>query len=70
MLVARAGLDTPMVNTGIDIYVREAMVSNDYLDVLNHPQGHHGFDVLDHNARSRDIIARAMAFAGEHLTRR
>lgn len=70
MLVARAGLDTPMVNTGIDIYVREAIASNDYLDVLNHPQGHHGFDVLDDDARSRDIIARAMAFAGEHLSRR
>jgi dienelactone hydrolase len=67
LLIARAGLDTPAVNTGIDVFVRDALHANVYLDVLTHPHGQHGFDVLDDDARSRDIIARAMAFATERL---
>jgi hypothetical protein len=35
--------------------------------VVNHAQGQHGFDVLDDNETSREIIARAIAFARTHL---
>jgi acetyl esterase/lipase len=67
VLVARAGLDAPMINTSIDVFVREALASNAPLDLLNHPQGQHGFDVLDDDRRSHDIISRAVAFTRAHL---
>ena len=67
MLVARAGLDSPMVNTPIDLFVREALACNASLDLLNHQRGQHGFDILDDDPRSHEIIARAIAFAKEHL---
>ena len=37
------------------------------LELLNHPQGRHGFDILDDDARSREIIARTFDFLKTHL---
>jgi acetyl esterase/lipase len=67
MLVARAGLDTPALNATIDRFVAAALARNAPLDLLNHPAGRHGFDILDDDARSRDIIARAVDFVRRHL---
>jgi acetyl esterase/lipase len=67
LFVARAGQDMPAINTGIDVFVRDALAANAGLDLLTHPQGHHGFDILDDDARSRDIIERAIAFAKARL---
>jgi acetyl esterase/lipase len=62
ILVARAGLDIPWINAGIDRFVEQALAANACLDVLNHPTGRHGFDFLDDDARSREIIARTVEF--------
>jgi acetyl esterase/lipase len=62
LLVARAGLDHPFLNAGIDRFVLEALATNACVDVLNHPTGRHGFDILDDDARSREIIERTLAF--------
>lgn len=59
LVVARAGRDAPALNAALDRFVMGALASDAPLDVLTHPTGRHGFDVLDHDARSRDIIARA-----------
>ena len=67
IFVARAGRDTPVINTSIDTFVREALTANLSLDLVNHADGQHGFDVLDDNERSREIIGRAFAFAKAHL---
>jgi dienelactone hydrolase len=69
IFVARAGLDQPMINQAIDLFVQEALAGNAQLDVMNHPAGRHGFDILDDNDRSREIIARAVAFAQVHVRR-
>ncbi|HEY7639161.1 MAG TPA: alpha/beta hydrolase [Steroidobacteraceae bacterium] len=69
MFVARAGLDQPLVNQAIDVFVQEALAGNVPLDLLNHPAGRHGFDILDDDERSREIIARAVAFAQVHVRR-
>ena len=34
---------------------------------LNHPAGRHGFDILDDDARSREIVARTFDFLKAHL---
>jgi hypothetical protein len=62
LLVARAGLDHPFLNAGIDRFVTQALASNAALDLMNHPAGRHGFDILDDDARSREIIARTLEF--------
>ena len=67
IFIARAGLDQPMINETIDLFVQEALAGNVVLDVMNHPSGRHGFDILDDDDRSREIIARAVAFAQAHV---
>jgi acetyl esterase/lipase len=62
ILVARAGLDHPFLNEGLDRFVQEALARNAPLDLLNHPEGRHSFDILDDDARSREIVARTFEF--------
>jgi acetyl esterase/lipase len=69
IFIARAGLDQRMINETIDLFVQEALAGNAMLDVMNHPAGRHGFDTLDDDDRSREIIARAVAFAQAHVGR-
>jgi acetyl esterase/lipase len=69
IFIARAGLDQPLINQAIDSFVQEALAGNSQLDVMNHPTGRHGFDILDDNDRSREIIARAVAFVQVHVRR-
>lgn len=67
VLVARAGLDGPWLNGGIDRFVLSALERGATLDLLNHPEGSHGFDVLDDDARSKQIIRRTLEFLRDHL---
>ena len=68
LFIARAGVDAAIVNDSIDLFVREALAANAMLDFANHPTGHHGFDILDDNERSREIIGRACEFVKIHLS--
>jgi len=67
LLVARAGLDDPWLNDGIDRFVRAALAESATLDLLTHPDGRHAFDILDDDARSRQIIRRTLAFLRDSL---
>ena len=67
LLVARAGLDSPWLNDGIDRFVRAAVAGGATLDLLSHPDGRHAFDILDDDARSRQIVRRTLAFLQDHL---
>lgn len=69
MFIARAGLDQPLINNTIDLFVKEALASNASLELMNHAAGRHGFDMLDDDDRSREIIARAVAFVQAHSRR-
>ena len=66
LFVARAGRDNPWLNATIDRFVQEALARNAPLELMTHPAGQHGFDILDDDDRSREIIARTLDF----LTRR
>jgi acetyl esterase/lipase len=66
LFVARAGCDNPWLNATIDRFVQEALARNAPLELMTHPAGQHGFDILDDDDRSREIIARTLDF----LTRR
>ena len=67
MLIVRAGLDSPMLNSGIARFVRIAMEANRPIELINVATGRHGFDLLDDNEESRRAIRRAFAFAIEHV---
>ncbi|HEX6183838.1 MAG TPA: alpha/beta hydrolase [Pyrinomonadaceae bacterium] len=64
--IARAGLDDPVLNSGIDRFVQGALSKNLTIEVLNHATGRHGFDVEDDNERSREIIRRTLDFIRAH----
>ena len=62
MFIARAGLDVADLNAGLDQFVQLALKNNMSIEVLNHATGHHGFDIEDDNARSREILKRTIEF--------
>jgi acetyl esterase/lipase len=67
IVLARAGLDNPWLNDGVDRFVAAAIARGATLDVLTHPTGRHGFDILDDDARSKEIIRRALEFLRARL---
>ena len=66
LFIARAGLDDPESNGGVDRFVQLALSKNLSVDLMNHAEGHHAFDVDDDNERSREIIKRALEFIKAH----
>jgi acetyl esterase/lipase len=66
LFIVRAGLDDADLNGGVDRFIQEALSKNVAVDLSNHAQGHHGFDVLDNNERSREIIKRTLEFIQAH----
>jgi acetyl esterase/lipase len=67
IFVARAGLDSADLNRDLDEFIAIALKENLSIEVMNHPTGRHAFDILDDNKRSREIIARALAFLRNNL---
>jgi acetyl esterase/lipase len=67
IFIARAGLDNPWLNATVDRFVQEAIARNAAIEIITHPGGHHGFDILDDDARSRAIIQRTLLFLKTHL---
>jgi acetyl esterase/lipase len=69
LLLARAGRDSAPLLEGTDTFVRRARERNVDLTVLDHPTGRHGFDTLDDDDRSREIIGLTLDFFVRHLSR-
>jgi len=68
LFIARAGRDeVPTMDDSIDRFVKEALARNIALNLANHPQGVHGFDNQNDDARSREIIREAIEFIKIHL---
>jgi dienelactone hydrolase len=67
LLVAKAGLDEPWLNQLIDSFRDQAKASNLSLEYLEHPKGHHAFDIRDDDDTSREILRRTMSFIKRHL---
>jgi len=62
IFVGRAGLDFDTANATIDRFVQAALAQNANIEVMNHPDGRHAFDILEADDRSREIIRRAIEF--------
>ena len=68
LFLARAGRDAiPFLNESVDRFVAEALRRNVELDFVNHAAGAHGFDTLNRDRRTQDIIAQTLRFMQRHL---
>jgi len=67
ILIARAGLDNAGLNATIDRFVQAALSGGATLDLLNHSDGRHGFDILDDDERSKQIIRHTLQFLADNL---
>lgn len=66
-LIAKAGKDNALLNESIDRYVEEARTIGARVELLEHPDGRHGFDTLNDDDRSREIIRRTLDFVRENV---
>jgi acetyl esterase/lipase len=67
IFVARAGRDGARIKSGTDLFVLRALALDVDLEVHSHPTGQHGFDILDDDDTSRNIIAAALTFLEQRL---
>jgi acetyl esterase/lipase len=67
LFVARAGMDHPLLNESISAFVTSALERNTEIEVVNHPTGEHGFDVLDDSPSTRGVIDAVLGFFETHL---
>lgn len=67
VFVARAGLDNPKLNLGLDAFAAAAIERGLEVEIHNHAAGHHAFDILDQSPRSKEIIGRSLEFLRIHL---
>ena len=62
ILMVRAGLDRPPVNRAITELVTLASNQNAPVTLLNHPGGHHAFEIVDDEDATRDVIDSTIDF--------
>ena len=67
IFVGRAGWDSADLNRNLDRFIATALAKDLNIEVLNHPSGRHGFDIIDDVPRSREIIRQAIEFLGRCL---
>jgi acetyl esterase/lipase len=68
MFIARAGQDAvPGLNAAMDQFIAGSLAANAPITVVNHPAGEHGFDMMNDDDRSREIIRALLAFLETHL---
>lgn len=66
-LVVKAALDRQSINDSIDAFVGRARDDGWPVELVVHDEGRHGFDVLDDDGRSRQLIIDTIAFLRRHL---
>ena len=70
LFIARAGKDSiPGVNASIDKFAAAALEKNASVLVVNHPDGEHGFEHRNADARSREILRLTIEFLRAQLGR-
>jgi len=67
IFIMRAGLNQPDINVSVDNLIAKAFIQNVSVTAVNHPTGHHGFDILDDDERSREIIKPTLDFVRTRL---
>jgi hypothetical protein len=68
VLLVRAGLDRPTLNRAIGDFAALAVARNAPLTLMNYPGGHHGFDLIDDNEATREVIEQTFRFLRSALS--
>lgn len=67
IVLTRVGRERPEVQATVDAFLARAAVVNAAVEVIDVPDGQHGFDVLDHAPWSREAVTAAMTAVHRHL---
>ena len=68
IFLAMAGADAiPRLNDSIERFMRAAIANRIQIDFMLHRTGEHGFDQRNHDARTREILERVIAFVTAHV---
>lgn len=68
IFLAMAGEDQiPRLNDSIERFMRAAIANRVEIDFALHRRGAHGFDQRNHDARTHEILERALAFVQRHV---
>ncbi len=68
IFLAMAGADAiPRLNESIERFMRAAVANRVEIDFALHRRGDHGFDQRNHDARTREILERVLAFVTRHV---
>ncbi|MBI9104929.1 MAG: hypothetical protein JEY99_21105 [Spirochaetales bacterium] len=62
IFIAKAGKDRAMINTSLDDFVKQLTARKIDFSLEFHDQGKHGFDVLNKDDRTGEIIGNALKF--------
>ncbi|MGH9901289.1 MAG: hypothetical protein ACRD68_05550, partial [Pyrinomonadaceae bacterium] len=62
LFVARAGFDNANLNNSIDEFMRQAVAEDVPATFVNYADGQHGFDLVDDNDKSREIVRQTLEF--------
>lgn len=68
LLVLRAGRDSPQLNAALDAFVQDAKGRGAPLTLVELPEGHHAFDLVDDVEASRDAMRQTALFFEQYLT--
>jgi acetyl esterase/lipase len=68
VFVARAGRDSPRLKEGLDRLFSRALAAGAPWTLVNLPDLHHAFDVVDETAESRRAVRQTLAFFAEYLS--
>lgn len=60
IVLTRAGREHPLVAAGVEEFVTAAQAHGAKLEIIDTPNGRHGFDYLDHTDESRAAVERAL----------
>lgn len=67
LFIARAGLDSSIINESIDKFIAKGLKNNMNINIFNHSTGGHAFDLFNDNNRTHEIIAESLEFLRKHL---
>jgi acetyl esterase/lipase len=62
ILVTRVGRERPEVAAAVEAFIAEAELHKVKVEVIDVPEGQHGFDMLDHAEGSRAAVSQAMTW--------
>ena len=62
LFIAQASLDDPVANDTINRFVAAASARGAGVESVRHPNGQHGFDIVDDDETSRKIIEQTLRF--------